>query len=421
MRFRRQRKQTVWQRIVLILAIIGPGIIAATADNDAGGITTYSMAGAHFGYGLLWVVFLITFSLAATQEMGARLGVVTGKGLADLIRENFGVKLTLFAMVTMLVANLGTTTAEFAGIAASGELIGVSKYLSVPLMSLIVWLVLYKGSFKTAEKIFLAFASFYIVYLINGWLVKPDLGHAITSLITPSFQFDSGYILLFIAVVGTTITPWGQFFIQSYVVDKGLKIDDYRYEKWEVYFGAFLTNIITFFIIVTTANTLFKNGIHIQSAYDAGLSLKPIAGQLAQELFAFGLFAASMLGAFILPTATSYAICEAFGWESGFDRTWREAKKFYGIILFSIFFSVLIVLIPKIPLIKIMVAAQSLNGILLPVILIYLLRLINKKELMGKYTNSLLMNIISWATIISIVVVTFLLFTFGFWQKVLHL
>lgn len=394
---------------MLIAAIVGPGLISATADNDAGGITTYSIVGAHFGYTLLWAIFVTTFILAITQEMGARLGVVTGKGLAALIREHFGVRLTVCAMLVMMVANLGTIASEFAGIAASFELVGISKFIVVPAFALIVWLVLYKGSFKVAERVFLTFALFYLVYVVSGFAVRPDWGEALRALVAPSFSLNSAYLFALIALIGTTITPWGQFFIQSYVVDKGLSVKEYRYEKMEVFFGAFLTNLISFFIIITTANTLFRGGIRITSAYDAALALKPIAGNFAQILFAVGLFAASLLGAFILPTATSYAVCEAFGWENGFDRTWKEAKAFYGFILFLIVSGALVVLIPHISLIKIMLFAQGANGILLPVILIYLMRLVNNKEIMGHYTNNRVYNTIAWGSIIGVIGVTIVL------------
>ncbi|MFA6992244.1 MAG: divalent metal cation transporter [Candidatus Gracilibacteria bacterium] len=393
-------------RILLLLSIVGPGIIAANADNDAGGITTYSVAGAHYGTSLLWVLFLITFSLAVTQEMGVRIGLVTRQGLAGLIRENFRVKWTAFVMVLMLIANVGTIAAEFAGVAASLSMIGINKYLAVTFAAITVWFILYKGSFKTTQKIFLLFSAFYIVYIINGFIVGPDFGAAIKDMVTPQISLETGFLIMMIALIGTTITPWGQFFIQSYVVDKGLNVKDYHAERGEVYLGAFMTNIVSFFIIISTTATLFAHGIQIHDAKDAAIALRPLAGDMAQILFAFGLFSASMLGAFILPTATSYAICEAFGWESGFDTTWKNGKIFYGIILGSIIIPALIVLLPGISLIKIMIISQDINGILLPFILIFVMLLINNKKIMGEYTNRPIGNVIAWTTIAGIIGIT---------------
>ncbi len=406
-----------WLKIILFFSVIGPGIIAASADNDAGGISTYSIVGAHYGYSLLWVLFLITFSLGITQEMGMRLGIITGKGLAALIREKFGVKLTVFAIGTLLVANLGTITAEFSGIAASLGIVGVSKYLAVPFFALVVWTVLYKGSFKKAERIFLICSAFYIVYIIAGFLAKPDFGQAGLALVTPSFHLDFGYLITLIALVGTTITPWGQFFVQSYVVDKGIHPKNLNISRFEAYFGAFLTDVISFFIIVTAAATIFKHGLNVESAADAAVALRPLAGHFAQILFAFGLFVASMLGAFILPTATAYATCEAFGWESGFDLNWTKGKTFYSLIIISIVLPALIVLLPKINLLSVMLFSQAINGILLPIILIYLMKLINDKELMGPHVNNRGINFIAWLTIGGLVATSLILFFASFFPK----
>lgn len=407
--FAHKRLKTFWPKVLFFLSVIGPGIIAANADNDAGGISTYSIVGAHFGTKMLWVLFLITFSLAITQEMGVRIGIVTRQGLGGVIRENFGIYWTAFAMLTMLVANLGTITAEFAGVASAFEIFGINKYMVVPIAAFIVWLILYKGTFKTTQKIFLIFSAFYIVYIINGFVIKPDFGHAITSLVTPTIEWTTPFLLTMIALIGTTITPWGQFFIQSYVVDKGLDIKHYRVEKAEVYAGAFITNIISFFIIICTAATLYKYGINITDAKDAAIALEPIAGNFAEVLFAFGLFSASMLGAFILPVATAYAVCEAFGWEYGFNTTWETGKTFYSIILISIVIPILIVLIPHVPLINIMIFSQDINGILLPIILIFVIKIINNKQIMGEHTNKPIGNIIAWLTIIGIIAATVVL------------
>ncbi|MFZ2189931.1 MAG: divalent metal cation transporter [Candidatus Magasanikiibacteriota bacterium] len=403
------KKSIWWAKVLFFLSVIGPGIIAANADNDAGGISTYSIVGAHFGLKMLWVLFLITFSLAVTQEMGVRIGLVTRQGLGGIIREKFGVKWTLFAMVTMLIANLGTITAEFAGIASSFEIGNISKYWSVPVCALAVWLILYKGSFKLTQKIFLIFSAFYIVYIVNGFLVGPDFGEATLSLFKPTLEWSAPFLLTMIALIGTTITPWGQFFIQSYVVDKGLDIKHYKAEKVEVFLGAFITDIVSFFIIISTAYTLYKHGIHITDAKDAALALKPLAGQFSLILFAFGLFVASMLGAFILPTATAYAICEAFGWEYGFNKKWPEAKIFYSIILIGIIIPAILVLIPGLNLIKIMILSQDVNGILLPIILIFVLKIINDKKIMGEHVNKPIGNIIAWLTVGGIITATVVL------------
>lgn len=411
------KKRNLWVRIIFFFSVIGPGIIAANADNDAGGISTYSIVGAHFGLKMLWVLFLITFSLAITQEMGVRIGLVTRQGLGGIIREKFGVKWTLFAMITMLVANLGTITAEFAGIASSFEIGNISKYWSVPICALVVWLILYKGSFKATQRIFLVFSAFYLVYIINGFIIHPDFGESLSALVKPTLEFSAPFLLTMIALIGTTITPWGQFFIQSYVVDKGLNIRHYRAEKAEVFIGAFITDIVSFFIIISTAYTLYKAGIRITDARDAALALQPLAGHFSQILFSFGLFVASMLGAFILPTATSYAICEAFGWDYGFNKKWSEARIFYGIIFVSILIPAILVLLPGLSMIKIMLFSQDVNGILLPIILIFVLKIINDKKIMGEHVNKPVGNIISWLTVGGIVAATAVLVVSSFVYK----
>lgn len=396
-------------RILFLLGVIGPGIIAANADNDAGGISTYSTVGAHFGLKMLWVLFLITFSLAITQEMGVRIGLVTRQGLGGVIREYFGVRWTAFVMLAMLIANIGTITAEFAGIASAFEIFGVAKYVTVLIAALVVGFILFAGSFKTTQKIFLLFSTFFVVYIVNGFVIGPDFGEAARALVTPHIEWNSTFLLTVIALIGTTITPWGQFFIQSYVVDKGLGITHYRAEKIEVFIGAFLTNIVSFFIIISTAATLYTAGIHINDAKDAAMALRPIAGHFAEILFAFGLLAASMLGAFILPVATAYPICEAFGWEYGFNSTWKSAKIFYTIILLSIALPSLLVLVPSISLMHLMILSQVVNGMLLPFILIFVMRIINNKEIMGQYTNKPVGNAIAWVTIVGIIATTVVL------------
>lgn len=397
MRFFKRR----FYRLLPILAIIGPGIIAGNADNDAGGITTYSIAGANFGYSLLWILLLTTFSLAITQEIGARMGLATGKGLASLIREKFGLRWTTFIMVIFVIANIGVTAAEFAGIAAAFEIFGVARFISAPLAALAVYMFITKGNFKTLERIFLVLSSFYIVYIISAFFAKPDWGIAIKSLVVPSFNLSRGYLLTAIAVIGTTITPWGQFFIQDYIVDKKLSIEDLKIERADVFFGSFLTNFFSFFIIVACTASIFATGKTIVDAKDAALALQPLAGNLASLLFAFGLFNASIFGACILPTTTAYVVSEAFGFESGLNFTFKEAPQFYGIFTFFLVIGAIFVALPLIPLIHILLLSQALNAVLLLPIFIFLYLLSNDKKLLNGHINGKIVN--------AIVIVTFLL------------
>lgn len=396
-------------RLLLFLALIGPGLITANADNDAGGIATYSMAGGRYGYSMLWMLLLITLSLAVTQEMGARMGIVTGQGLAALIRERFRLKLTVFAMVAMLIANLGTTISEFSGIASSFQLFGASKYYAVPFVAAFIWLLVVRGSYKIAERVFLVFSLFYLTYVISGFMAHPDWGEALHSTVVPSFQMNAGYILLFIAVIGTTITPWGQFFIQAYVVDKGISIKHIRYTKAEVIMGAVITDVVALFIIVACAATIYKTGGDIENAGQAAEALAPLAGEWASKLFAFGLLNASVLAAGILPLATAYAICEAFGFESGLNRSFREAPIFHGIFTASIVIGAGVALIPNLPLLSIMVLAQDVNGILLPLILIFVMVIVNDKGIMGEYVNSRRHNVVAGLTTAALIVLSLLL------------
>lgn len=409
-----QKFKTLWdllkKRLWIFLIIMGPGIITACADNDAGGITTYSIAGAHFGYSLLWMLFLITISLAVVQEMCARMAIITGKGLSDLIREQFGLKWTVFAMVVLLAANLMTSIANFAGLAASLEIFNLSRYLTIPIVAFLIWLVVVGGSYKTVEKIFLGISFILFTYVISGFLAKPDWTTIWRETFIPTFKFDLEYLTVFIATIGTTITPWMQFFLQSSIVDKGLSKKDLKYERVDVFVGAFITDFVAFFIIVSCAATLFKFGIRIDTAKEAAIALRPIAGRFAEMLFAFGLFGASVLGAFVVPLSTSYAICEAFGWEGGINRRFRNAPVFYGIYTAIIIIAAAIVLWPRLPLLFVMVLSQEISGILLPVILIFMLILINDKKLMGRYTNSFTFNIIAWATVVSLIILTAILF-----------
>jgi len=397
-------------KLLFIFSIIGPGLITVNAGNDAGGIATYATVGASYGYRMLWGLLVITFSLAVIQEMNARMAVVTGKGLSDLIRENYGVKWSLFAMSVLFIANFGVCVGDFAGIAASLELFGISRYISVPIMAFIVWFIITKGSYKKTERIFLAFTFIFFTYIITCFKVQPNWNEVLKATVTPSLEFNKDYILTFIGLIGTTITPYMQFYLQSSVVDKGISIKDYKYEKLDVYLGALWGDLVSFFIIVCTAVTLFKAGIIIDSAEQAALALKPLAGNYATILFAVGLFGASVLATMIIPLSTTYAICEAFGLERGVNNSYHEAPAFYGIFTFMIIFSSVLVLIPKLSLVGIMLVTQEVAGMLCPIILIFMVLLINNKDIMGKYINNKLQNIVIWITVIFIVILSVILF-----------
>ncbi|WP_017210987.1 Nramp family divalent metal transporter [Clostridium beijerinckii] len=399
-----------FKKLLFIMTIIGPGLITVNAGNDAGGITTYASVGASYGYKMLWGLLLITFSLAVIQEMNARMAVVTGKGLSDLIREKFGVKLTFFAMAILLVANMGVVFGDFAGIAASLELFDVSKYISIPIVSVIIWLLVTKGSYKKVENIFLLFTLVFFTYIISAFLTKPDWGHVMKSMMTPTIELNTGFLLTFIGMIGTTITPYMQFYLQSSIVDKKISISEYKYEKLDVYLGAFWGNAVAFFIIVCTAVTLYKAGITITSAEEAAISLKPLAGEAAFILFGAGLFGASVLATAVIPLSTSYAICEAFGWESGVDNDYKDAPAFFGIYTGIIVLGALFILLPGISLIQIILVSQQIAGLLSPIILTFMIILINDKRIMGEYVNNKTQNIVSWATVIFIIILSIILF-----------
>lgn len=402
-------KKFNFRYILYILGLIGPGIITASVDNDAGGIATYSIAGAHFGYSMLWTLIPITILLIIVQEMCARMGAVTGKGLADLIRENFGIKITFFVMIGLIFANLFVTIAEFAGMAAVGELIGISKYLIVPLSAFLVWILIVKLNYKKLEKVFLVLVLFYISYIISGVLAHPDWPTVMKSALVPSFSTSTAYLVVLIGVIGTTITPWMQFYLQSSIVEKGIRAKDYIYSKWDVILGCITTDIVSFFIIVACATVLFNHGIRIESAVDAAQALRPFAGSYASILFALGFFAAAFFGAFILPLSTSFYVCEAFGWESGVNKKFKEAKAFYILATIIIAVSAIIILIPDIRLVQLMVLSQVINGMILPFVLIAILLLINNKKVMGEYTNPRWLNIAAWGGSILIIMITILM------------
>jgi len=399
--------------LFLFLAVIGPGIITSAADNDAGGITTYSVAGSHYGYDMLWLLAVITVVLIVVQEMCARMGVVTQKGLGELIREEFGVRWTLFALVVLLIANVATTIAEFAGISASLGIFGISPYISVPIAAALVWFLVVRGNFRTVERVFLFLALIYGTYIISGFLARPKWDDVLSSMIRPTFRLEPGYIMLFIAVIGTTITPWMQFFLQATVVDKGVDVRNYKYQKWDVITGSIMTDVVSFFIIVATAAVLYPHQ-PVETASDAALALEPLAGRYAETLFAIGLFNASLLAAAVLPLSTAYTYSEAFGWEIGISRRWTEAKAFYGIYTFSIVVGAGTALIPRFDPVRAMVTAQTVQGILLPVVLIFMLLLVNNRRLMGDYANNRLQNALAGVTAAVLILLTLALLVTSF-------
>ena len=404
-----QRIKPLRVRLLLLLAVVGPGIITANVDNDAGGITTYSVAGAHYGYSLLWMMPLVALALIVVQEMSARLGVVTGKGLADLIRERLGVRLTALIIGIFLFANLANTVSEFAGVAASMEIFGVSKYLSVPIAAVVVWLLIVKANYKWVERVFLAASAIFLAYIISGVLARPPWGEVAKAFVTPSFQFEPGYVTIFVTIIGTTIAPWMQFYQQSSIVDKGLKITEYAYERIDVVVGSLFAVIVASFIMIACAATLHANGVRIETAKDAALALGPLAGRYASSLFAFGLLNASVFSAAILPLSTAYVVCEAFGWEAGVNHGWRDAPIFFTVYTALIILGAAVILLPIQSLVKTMMASQTLNGMLLPIILIVMLRLINEKRLMGRWVNGRAFNILAWIIVAVLILLTMIL------------
>jgi NRAMP (natural resistance-associated macrophage protein)-like metal ion transporter len=408
-------KNTIMKsRFLVVLSVIGPGFIAGNAGNDAGGIATYSIVGAREGYGLLWALILITFALAVIQEMSSRMGVVTGKGFGDLVREQFGIRVTLAIMALFVFANLTIMIAEFAGIAASMELFGVHKYISVPISAFVVWFIVVKGNFKQVERFLIAISLIYLTYVFSGVMSNPPWKEVARQIMVPHIRLDKDYLLLFITMVGTTITPYMQFYLQSAVVDKGIHVDEYRYAKFDVYAGSFMTVFIAFFIVLSTGTILHPAGVIVDSAENAAQALQPLAGDFASHLFAIGLLNASFLAAFVLPLATAYGLSEAFGWESGINKTFREAPQFLGFYTAFIIIGAGVILLPNAPLIKIMFLSQTINGMLLPVVLIIMLRLVNDASIMGEYVNSKRMNVIAWFTVAVLILLTVLLLVTSF-------
>jgi len=390
------KRKTYWKQLLLLLAIIGPGIITGSVDNDAGGITTYSVAGARYGFHMLWSLIPAGIVLFVVQEMNARMGLVTNKGLADLIRENAGVKVTFFIFIGLLVADLANTTTEFAGVAGSMQVFGISKYISVPIAGIAVWFLVVKGSYKMAERIFLIFSAFLLTYVVSAILAKPDWNVIGRAVIHPEIQWKPDYVSMVIGLIGTTIAPWMQFYMQSAVIEKGLKIEDYKYTIIDVAVGCVLTIVVAFFIMVACASTLHVNHIEINEAKDAAMALKPLAGQFASTLFALGLFVASIFSATILPVATAFYVCEAFGFEAGIDKKLEEAPQFYTLFTIILLVGMGIILIPNAPLIMISVWSQVINGILLPLVLVCMLLLVNNREVMGQYVNGKFSNVVGW-------------------------
>ena len=395
-----------WARFATVLAVIGPGIITANVDNDAGGIATYSQAGAAFGYSLLWTLIPITAALILVQEMCARMGVVTGKGLSDLIRERFGVKTTFWVMLALVLANLGNTVAEFAGVAQSMEIFGISRYLSVPLAAAVVWVLVVKGSARIVERIFLVACTFYVAYLISGFLAKPDWGEVWAGTLTPALEMNGPQLTMVVTLVGTTIAPWMQFYLQSAVVEKRLSVEEYKLTRLDVIIGCIVTDVVAFFIVLACAATIHKAGGHIEDAKDAAVALGPLAGRYASTLFAFGLFNASLFAASVLPLSTAYYVCEAFGWESGIDKKREEAPQFYVLYAALIVVGAGIVLIPGLPLQQIMLLSQTANGVLLPFILVFMLLLAGDEKLMGSWKNGRVLTVVAWGTTAVLVALT---------------
>ncbi|MBZ5531141.1 MAG: Nramp family divalent metal transporter [Acidobacteriia bacterium] len=386
-------------RLIALLAVFGPGFITANVDNDPGGILTYSQAGAKLGYALLWTLIPTTIALIVVQEMAARMGAVTGKGLADLIREEFGLRATFFVMVVLGLADFGNIMAEFAGLASGMGIFGVSKYLCVPIGAAVVWFVVVRGSYKPVERILILFSLVYFAYPISAFYAHPHWLQAIKETFVPHVSRSSEYIVLVVGLVGTTITPWMQFYLQASVVEKGITKRQYALSRWDVILGCIVTDVIAFFIVVACAATMYVAGNHnIDDAAQAAVALKPLVGRFAAMLFAVGLINAALLSAAILPLATAYNICEGLGVESGINKKFSEAPVFYWIYTFLIAGGAAMVLIPRLPLIKLILFSQVANGILLPFVLLFMLKLVNKPELMGSYTNSRIGNVIAWST-----------------------
>jgi Mn2+/Fe2+ NRAMP family transporter len=400
-----------WRNLLIFLAVLGPGMITANVDNDAGGIYTYSVAGAQFGYSLLWTLLPITVALVVVQEMVARMGVVTGKGLADLIREEYGLRITFILMVFLLVADLGNTIAEFAGLASGMAVFGVHRNIAVPIGAVLVWGLVVRGTYKFVERVFLMACALYLAYLFSGLFAHPDWKLAMISTIRPTARLSSTSLYMIIGLVGTTIAPWMQFYLQSAVVEKGVKLKHYSLSRWDVILGCIITDVVAFFIIIACAATLYASGHReIKDAGDAAIALRPLAGQAASILFAFGLVNASLFAACILPLATAYYVCEGLGLESGINKRLREAPAFYALYTALILAGALAVLLLRESMqVPIILLSQVANGVILPFVLIFMLKLCSREDLMGEYRNGRVLNAIAWVTCVVMIVLTLLL------------
>jgi Mn2+/Fe2+ NRAMP family transporter len=403
------------RRLTIFFAILGPGFITANVDNDAGGIATYSIAGAHFGYSLLWTLLPITLALIVVQEMSARLGAITGKGLGELIRENYGLRTTFYLMVALLVTDVGNTVAEFAGWAAALEIFGIPRWVSVPIGAFAVWWLVVKGNYKTVEKVFLIACTVYLTYVASALFAKPVWTDVLKQTFEPKIESSAAWILMIIGIVGTTIAPWMQFYLQSSIVEKRIGPEEYRLSRWDVIVGCFVAAAVAFFIVVACGATLYPKGIRIEGAEQAALALKPLAGKWAGTLFAFGLANASLFAASILPLATAYSICEALGFEAGVDKSWSEAPQFNVLYTGMIVIGAGIILIPGVPLFPVLFLSQVLNGLLLPFVLFFVVLLVNRADLMGTYVNGRFWNWVAWGTVGVMVFLTFVLLVATIW------
>jgi NRAMP (natural resistance-associated macrophage protein)-like metal ion transporter len=410
--------KSLWGRFALLFAVMGPGIITSNVDNDAGGIYTYSLCGARYGYTLLWLLLPVTVALVVVQEMCSRMGTVTQKGLADLIREHFGLRTTFLLMMALLFTNLGNAVAEFAGLASSMELFGVSRYISVPLGAIFVWWMVVFGNYKSVEKAFLFACLLYLAYPISGLLSHPDWRPALEGSLRPTFPMNLAGVSMMVGIVGTTIAPWMQFYLQSSIVEKKISLTEYGKSRLDVIIGSIMAVVVAFFIVLCCAATLNKSGItSIESGADAAMALAPLAGKFAWALFALGLANASLFAASILPLATAYTVCEGLGLEAGVDRSFSEASEFYWLYTGIIVLSAGMILLPGTPLLKIILVSQVLNGVLLPFILVFMLVLINRKHLMGKYTNGPVYNVVAWSTTVVLVVLTLVMVVTSFFPE----
>jgi len=389
-----------------VLSVVGPGVIAASAGNDSGGISTYSVAGARYGYQMLWMMLVMTPAFVIIQEMAGRMGAVTGKGFSALIRERFGLRPTFVAMLLLLASAAATTVAEFAGVAAAMEMFGVSRYLSVPIAAVVVWLLVVRGSYRNVEKVLLALSSVFVAYIVSAFLAKPDWLEVGRALVVPSVTPTAGFVALAIGLTGTTIAPWMQFLVQSNIVDKGTSAAEWKLARWDVIAGALAANLVAMFIIITTATVLHPAGVQITDAAQAASALAPLAGEYATVLFAVGLLAASVLSAAVLPLTSAYATCEAFGWEAGIDRDWSEAPVFNGLYTAVIVLAAAVILLPGLDLIAIMLLSQVVNGMMLPFLLIFMMKIINDRRIMGSHINGTVHNVFAWGTIVVAIALT---------------